>query len=701
MALLTQNAGNSTGEIAPGQVKVLGPEFAAKYTDNAALKLVVQDAETSDAFLAEHMWAAGWRESGVLYQSPRISGGFEGSTTPRPNVPDFMVAEHVNSIVPQLMSGMFYDDPPFVLRPRPGTKQNAVRAKTAVFSALLEEMDFEEEVEQGLFSGTNLGTGIWKWGWESKKKIQKVYKRKRQPVRVPMPLTGESKRVYTQESDECEVVEITKIIERPFFEKCDIDHVLPAPGWNKPDIRKAKYVIHRMYLTFNELNELRDDPEYDLPSEEELKGIFFGGVEHADMPGQVEMTVSQSNQVMLGAEPRYKSDTADPLEQPLEVLERWDDDHVMTVVQGKCLIRNKENPFHEIPFYSCNWWNVEKAGWGMGVGRIVGAQQRVKTGVTNSALSMLSFTMEAPIYRNRAANIPTQNIRLRLGGFIDGDLPPDEAYRVMEMPHVPPEVWAVLQAAKASGEGASGANEILTQGNLPDKGRTSMGRTATGAGGMMAASAARLQGPVGRFVRNVFLPWIKKMDELINDRMPEGQIRQILGEELGQDFEIEMDDYLNADMQYEVLAGTHLAAKKAMAQSLPLMIQILENPALLTQLNDMGWTVDVKEIFDMFMEMSDWKNTRDLIRKMTPEEMQKKQQANPGIQKAQGEMAKENQKHVNKSQEIDQTQTALLARNLIENSADRAAGETLRSSFTAAAKPEALTGEPGGAGFGA
>jgi hypothetical protein len=78
-----------------------------------------------------------WRESDILYQSPRSIAQFENSATTRSNVSRFTVAKHVNALVPTMMSGMFYDSPPFILRPRPGTTQTTVRAKAALFRRCL------------------------------------------------------------------------------------------------------------------------------------------------------------------------------------------------------------------------------------------------------------------------------------------------------------------------------------------------------------------------------------------------------------------------------------------------------------------------------------------------------------------------------------------------------------------------------------
>jgi hypothetical protein len=68
---------------------------------------------------------------------------YENTYVLEPNVQRFTVAKVVNAIVPQLYKGLFYTDPPLLLRPRPGTHQTVVDAKTALFSYLLEACQFK------------------------------------------------------------------------------------------------------------------------------------------------------------------------------------------------------------------------------------------------------------------------------------------------------------------------------------------------------------------------------------------------------------------------------------------------------------------------------------------------------------------------------------------------------------------------------
>jgi hypothetical protein len=438
---------------------------------------------------------------------------------------------------------------------------------------------------------------------------------------------------------------------------------------------------------------LRENPEYNIPGDEELKAMFFAPRDATAPMSQTERE-QQNNSSIHHAAGQDEQTSEDPLEYVLKVDERWDGRRCISVLQDKLLIRNSQHEFKGVPFLSANWWNINNAGFGLGVGRIVGSEQRVEQGSTNAALNILSMAVNQQYVRSRGANVPTQQIRTRLGGIIDVDGKVDEAFKILEPPRVPPEIWQVIQQAKEAAEAGSGADEAMVQGKLPSRG-SSIGRTATGAGNIAAASATKIQGPVGRFVEGVFLPFLAALDDMIKEMMPIAEIRQILGEELGDDYAVDMENFMNAGLKYEVLAGAHLAAKKAMAQSLPFIIQIFENPHMLQSLNSTGWTVDVKQLFEMLMEMSEWKNSREIIRKMTKEEAASYQQEIMGAAQAKvsGELKKIDAKHQATSAEIDQTAEARLASKLAEDAVDRAHGYVERQIVEHAEQPQAL-GQP-------
>src|SRR5208282_1066082 len=97
----------------------------------------------------------------TLLQSPQNSNMLIGSTNT--NIPCFTLSNHLSAIIPKMLGALFYEDPPFLLRPRQTTTQDMVRAKTAVFAYQLEDMQFPTQCELLLEQMSLLGTCIAKW----------------------------------------------------------------------------------------------------------------------------------------------------------------------------------------------------------------------------------------------------------------------------------------------------------------------------------------------------------------------------------------------------------------------------------------------------------------------------------------------------------------------------------------------------------
>jgi len=679
--------------IREADVQLRGPQLAPRYTDEAAVSLVMQDAERAQTFLDQKQWNLHWRESDVLFQSPRTNQSFEGSTVARANISRFTVAKHVNSLVPGMKAGIFYEMPPFLIRPRPATNQATARAKTSLYGTLLDSCKFEDNAELALESMTTFGTVIVKAGWCKNTLTKKVRKPKAAPIKMKIPLGGEIT-IHTKESDEIVVTDTEITEEGPTLEVCELGSVLVDPTWRTPNAlhTSAKYVVHVTFPTYRDLDKLREQEieydedgkkvsGYDIPSEEDLKAYFFSHEQNAAAPSQVQLNLGGQNWAIHHAQNPEEMASDDPLERPLKMLERWDGERVMAVLcpdggDRGILIRNDDADFPFIPFFSANFWNIPNAGYGLGVGRLAGSDQRIEKGLTDATLDILSYAINQMFLRDRGANAPTQQIRQRLGGIIDVDTKPGQkvtdVFAALEIPKVPPEVFAVLKAAADDAESTTGADSAFQQGNLPGRG-SSAARTATGAGGIIAANAAKIQGPVGHFVKGILLPFIELTDYLVKAKMPPRKIREILGEELGDAFELDATNFYESQDKFDCLAGAHLAAKKAMAQALPLMVQIFENQPLIQQLNAIGWMVDVRQLLEMFMEVSEWKNARELIRPMTQQEQQRYQANNPGLQRVQGQVTAINARHQAKTAEIDQQNEATMAREMIGRASDEAA----------------------------
>jgi hypothetical protein len=213
-----------------------------------------------------------------------------------------------------------------------------------------------------------------------------------------------------------------------------------------------------------------------------------------------------------------------------------------------------------------------------------------------------------------------------------------------------------------------------------------MGRTAGGAGILANASATRLDGPLDNFIEQVFKPFLYVLDDMVFNYFSDAEIMSILGEELGQAFEVDLQNFHDAKIEYEVLAGSSLAAKRTMAQSMTLITQIFSNPQIQQSLAEInGEYIDFKPILRMWMESSEWKDVQNIIKKLTPEMQQKMQAQSQGAQNQQktAQTAQLNdQKFQQKQQLEDQATDGRIKRDVV------------REAFRYNANNEASEGEP-------
>jgi hypothetical protein len=674
-------AGNWSAPVRPDDVQTPAiPSYPAKYTDEAVLSIVVQDYERASAWLNDRRWPLNWNETDILYQSPRSLSVFEGSSVTRANVSRFSVAKQVNSLAPAISGAIFSDPTPFEIRPRPGTHQDTARAWKELVAELLESISFKQELSYGIQGMVNQGTVIFKVGWETETRVESHYIRKVSPPQVKMPL-GNKITVFTKESDEFEAVDVEVTRNRPTFEKCDLGTVYVDPTWRNPNqLWKAKWIVHERYLNYDDLQMLRENPEYDIPSDDILRAIFMSDTEQTVGIDAIEESLGQANQSVHHAARVDYDYSADPLMKPMQVLEWWSKDKCRVVLQKKCVIRNNQHKLPEKPFLSANYWDIDNAGYGMGVGRIAGADQRVEQALLNSLLDILAFAVQPEYVIAAGANVPTQDMRRRLGGIrkVDGN-DATKSISLVPQPQVPPDTWRAIQSVIGSSESATGADQATVQGSLPGRG-SSMARTATGAGALSGASSARLQSPVERVIDGVFLPFLTFLYRMVKERMPIAEIRDVLAERT-EDLVVDFQDFMDAPVKFDTLAGTRLAAKNKMAQALPFLLEVFGNQALVQQLSETGWKVNAMELVNMVLDMSEWKNKRDLVIPMTDQEKQQMQSQNPMAVKAQAESAQIQQKHQNDMELEDKKISGRIAaqsiatthKPLVESPLDRAA----------------------------
>jgi hypothetical protein len=661
--------------------------------DRAVVKLVIDNAQMADTYINIMQWSSGWTLIDTLYQSPQAATAFDGGNVAQANVPKFTLSNTVSTITPKLIEGIFYEDPPMELRPMPGEDPAIIFSKKAIFTEQLNDMKFRQECEASLEQMALFGTCIMKWGFCEYEKTEKKRIRKSERSQIPGP--NGPFFVDTDASKQFNIIKQTRTVARPWIKFCDIRTVLVDPGCRMGDVRRSKWVIYRDYCTYDDLDLLRQTPGYNIPSETAMRALFLSApTSPAD---NIAITIPEQ---MFGylqhALPRNKKTSADPLQAPLEILEYWTKDQIVVVLHcngHNLLLRNEENPYGKIPFYSANWRNIPDSFWGQGLGLLIGYEQLVEQGVTNLALDLLAYCLQPTALRKKGFNTPTQNVRWKQGGIIEVDEDVDKAFKFLEMPSVPSEAWQFIQQAKADAAGSSGANEQVVQGVSASGARSTGMRTATGANAVIAANASRLDGPINRFMTQIFEPWLYQMEEMNNDWLPTDCIHDMLGDKIGADYlkhQIDHEVYRNAKFEFEVLAGSHLGAKREMAQFLPIIMNLLNTPTFVTNVMDGHYMFDGPAIFKAFADAAGWKFSQNFLRPMTADEIKIYEGNKPAAiqqKQQQAQQQAQTQKYQQDQQAEDQKQLG------------KAASEILRQATAHDMEMES-TGEPSNQGFG-
>ena len=656
---------------------------SGEWADDPALKLVLQDALRAEQAEQTKQFILGWSFARTLYESPYTPRYWPGTQIEAASIPFFTVATAVNGITPQVLSGLFYENPPFMVQERPGTTSQAARAVSALLGYQLEDINFREELRLGTANCLLFGTSLFQYGWEKFTRERKIVKRATPAAVIKSTLPGLPD--TTISDDELEEEVITEVIDRPTFEHIvNLREVLVDPGLNVPDIRKAKYVIRRRYMTWEDLDNLRDREGYTIPSKDELLRLFLPPQE----PVEEDIAGEGGRNPMweARAEPQFEETTADPFQKPLEVLERWDNNTYIVVLQKKLTIFNGENVYGKIPFLSIGWWDIPGAFWSLGLGRTIGSEQRLMTGVTHLLLDNANLKLNNPLIRVRGKSIPTQSVRIGVGKIIEvdnkGDIEP------LKLSDPVPEAGELLAMSQGRVDTVSGNNSITSLGQAGSSGHSNLARSSAGAQMLGQGASSGISDFIDKLSTQAIVPLLYEISEMNRAMLPESQLKFIMSDELKHDYMNsgqDLIDILNAKVKFNILAGSKMQTRRNMAQGLPMMTQFLANPQLLEQLSIEGKKVDVSEIIRMWFEASDWKNMNDVIVPMTDEDKERQQQQSQGglaQQKFQQQQALQAQKAAQQEAAADSENVA------------RAARDVLREGFKKSVEPEELTGEP-------
>lgn len=603
------------------------PEDVAFYDealeDEHALGLVLNDVNSAEAYLQSKGFIAAMDNADDLVRAYVKIRPWPGTDIPRSHLGMPVVLEAIEKIMPPLFLSLFGNSKqPFLIEPTGKTKPEAARARGKVLAWATKQCGFKEEMRRTLKTALTYGFTIGMWGWESKERRIKKYTR----------AEDGSDAVVRKE----EIIYISQ----PTYECADLRTILVDPTCNTQDVRKsAKFLIKQVFITANDLDDLRDDECFkNVPTRDELALILALHNE----PTEDSLAASKASAIHeLQAQPESQKSSFDPLQQPLELLEYWTNDRVITVLQRKIVIRNEENEFGKLPFVSCAFIDVLNSARGFGIAKLLGGEQKFQQGVANSWIDSLSLILN-PVYQLlKGVGSGTQQIKVSPGKVVNeqGELKP------LVTPSITTEAMNAIEGSEERANRRVGANGGS---GMPSQAM----RTAEGVQSIGGDVVQKLQYFLEIFSELVFVPVLEAFVELCNDHLTPKQINDILSETDGKAYEGDVMEVYNATCSIDVLTGTKLTAKQAAAQLVPLIINLVQTEAVQDSFTAQGKKFNYEELFEQTLDLMGW-DIGSLIVDMTPEDQQRAMMMNEAASRAMAATQIENQKHANDLDSID------------------------------------------------
>lgn len=625
--------------------------------EDAAIALVVQNTRRAEALLTGRLWLSEWRVAKSMYESPVRQTYWRDTKIPRASNSFPLVAQHVRAVLDQAMPAIFPEAVPFAIKPNQGTSWQVARGWQEILAYQLKQTEFRQQMRLMVKDAEVFGTGLGKWGWISETKKRKIYDRKTQPQKLKDQF-NRNVIVHTKESNELVEREVEETISRPFFKRCEINHLLVDPALREPDVRKAKYVVYRDFLTLRDLNALRDFEGWMIPSEEELKQLAVPPEEMApSTPLENEATAypAQGHRPL----PRYIDSSKDPLDHKLEVLEYWTNESVIVVLQRKKLIRNEKNPLGVIPFVSIFWDDIPGSFYGFGIARRIGGVQVHIQGLRNLRLDDINLNLQQIWLCKIGTQIASQPMKGYPGAVWKVDNPKEDMIPLIKQPTLP-QSYQEEEVLINDAERTSGANAMVIQGGMQPGNRSTGMRSAAGANAVAGAASSRIQGFVDNVIEQAFVPVLNSFIEMNRQRMDLELMRKVIGNELWAVLELShQGDYFvdmrNAtDIQVSVLASSNLAARQKMAASLPILTEMFMQPAFQQALASDNKKVNWIEMGRRMEQVSEWDSDENIFIPLTPQDKQQAAAQNPEVLKAQSTKARLEQMHKQKMELADQ-----------------------------------------------
>ena len=575
-----------------------------KWSNELARRIVLSDFAKYETFRKQN-FDERWTANDRILHANVNQEYWEGTSPPVPkaSIGVKLEQQQLESLLPYLHEGIFSssDGIWFDFFPRPNTPPDAATAAREFVAMQTDVANVEYELDGSFRSGGHHGTGIVKVGW-----CRRRYDR----AEWSPGITPNGPRLLRQSNTFYEAgPEVRSVSLRDLY----VDSSL-----KEPNLQKAQSVIERALLSWDVLQRMgKQDRDYKLPNEAELRAYLVArqNPKSAAADAERQQSLNEAGQTTV-----HLQGTTDPARARMEVLEYWSQDRLVVVLERKWTICNKKNPYGFIPYFSFNYVDVIDQFYGKGFAEILEYEQLLQQGLINSHLNEVALNIHGAIAHQAGSVSNKSDLRPKPGQTIQTVGPPSLALMEIKRSAVTQDWFVALQQSQLRAQQYTGLSDIVTQG-APGV-ATSVTRTARGVGALANAAHSRIQFVIERIENRLIVPMLDaiiRLNQIFLD--PNKKIPLVKD---GQTLEFDPLAITNSQFRVELRAGSKMAVKAAMQQTLPIVMQ---NVMLAMEpMKQQGYKTNINAIIRDMLEAYGWRNRNDWFVQMSPEELQQMQQ---------------------------------------------------------------------------
>lgn len=387
------------------------------------------------------------------------------------------------------------------------------------------------------------------------------------------------------------------------------------PNMGKPVIDAATAVIVRKRMTVEQLENLRGQLGYDIPSSAQL--AFLMGITPQSPTSDLENHLKMLRRSQSGVGAR----SPEPAHRFIEVLQYWTTNRVIWVLNRKLVILNERNPYGLLPFCAAPCIMIPGEAYGVSMPDMLEGDQLLIQGISNASVDKLSLELFPPRYRQSGGGTHPMSDAWRPG--MVSDIRDLKGVEVLFPPNTQSDAFSHLGLAENRARKRFGVSE-LAQSGTPTA--SNANRTAGGVNSQQAATSSR----IGTIIENIedylVAPMLYKLQVVLNRFVPDA-LPAVPAAQNGQQSLVPRS-ILNAQVQFKLTGASKLAARGELLQILQPVSQTLLSSPVLAAAAKQGQTLDFAEWSRFFLSATTGQRFA-FFRAMDEQEQQAMQQPSP------------------------------------------------------------------------